>query len=390
MAPRGDLSDSQFVTAAGVRVHYKEVGEGYPVICLHGAGPGANSESNFRRNVGALSERFRAMLVDMPQFGKSEKIPIEEGRLGFNARVLDAFMAETGIERAHYIGNSMGGQVALKLAIDKPGRVDRLVVLGVGAINNPIFVPSPLEGIKLIARYYKGEGPTREKLRELLETLVYDSSFLTDEVVEERFRTTIEPDNLELFARLQGPVQEGGSLRRPRRHRVPDADRLGDGRPVRSARCRSPDDPAHAARADARLLALRPLGAGRARRGVQPPGAGFPVGLRSGGFGMADTSADTAPDPEGDFASKPWAPYLKAALGFRNHWYPACFSREIAEGECLGRGAPWRAGAVQAHRRARIRDRGPLRPSRRAVLRASGMLFRQHGDLLVSRLHLRS
>ena len=158
MAPRGDLSDSRFVTAAGVRVHYKEVGEGYPVICLHGAGPGANSESNFRRNVGALSERFRAVLVDMPQFGKSEKIPIEEGRLDFNSRVIDAFMTETGIERAHYIGNSMGGQVALKLAIDKPGRVDRLVVIGPGAINNPIFVPSPLEGIKLIADYYKGGG----------------------------------------------------------------------------------------------------------------------------------------------------------------------------------------------------------------------------------------
>ena len=204
MAPRGDLSDSQFVTAAGVRVHYKEVGAGDPVICLHGAGPGANSESNFRRNVGALSERFRAVLVDMPQFGKSEKVPIEEGRLGFNARVMDAFMTETGIERAHYIGNSMGGQVALKLAVDKPERVDRLVVLGPGAINNPIFVPSPLEGIKLIADYYKGEGPTREKLRKLLDTLVYDSSFLTDEVVEERFQTTIEPDNLELFARRQG------------------------------------------------------------------------------------------------------------------------------------------------------------------------------------------
>ena len=204
MAPRGDLSDSRFATAAGVRVHYKEVGEGDPVICLHGAGPGANSESNFRRNVGALAERFRAVLVDMPQFGKSEKVPIEEGRLAFNSRVINAFMAETGIERAHFIGNSMGGQVALKLAIDRPERVERLIVLGPGAINNPIFAPSPLEGIKMIANYYKGEGPTREKLRTLLETLVYDHSFLTDEVVEERFQTTIEPDNLELFARRQG------------------------------------------------------------------------------------------------------------------------------------------------------------------------------------------
>ena len=51
---------------------------------------------------------------------------------------------------------------------------------------------------------------------------------------------------------------------------------------------------------------------------------------------MADTGADLTADPEKDFHNKPWAPYLKAALGFRNHWYPACFSKEVAEGQCFG------------------------------------------------------
>ena len=51
---------------------------------------------------------------------------------------------------------------------------------------------------------------------------------------------------------------------------------------------------------------------------------------------MADTDIDLGADPEEDFSNKPWAPYLKAALGFRNHWYPACFSKEVAEGQCLG------------------------------------------------------
>ena len=37
-----------------------------------------------------------------------------------------------------------------------------------------------------------------------------------------------------------------------------------------------------------------------------------------------------------DFARKPWQPYLEASLGFRNHWYPALFSKQLAEGECLG------------------------------------------------------
>lgn len=51
---------------------------------------------------------------------------------------------------------------------------------------------------------------------------------------------------------------------------------------------------------------------------------------------MAESDAITVAGPEKDFASKPWAPYLEATLGFRNHWYPACFSREVEEGEFLG------------------------------------------------------
>ncbi len=201
--PGGSL-ESRFVDAAGVKVHYQETGSGYPIICIHGAGPGANSESNFRHNVDALAENFRVVLYDMPQFGKSEKVVVEGGRLGFNAEILNAFMAGIGIEKAHFVGNSMGGQVALKLALDHPERVNRLVVLGSGAVNQSVFTPLPIEGVKMISNYYKGEGPTPEKLRNLLETIVYDSSFLTDEIIQQRYEASTEPETLELFTKRQG------------------------------------------------------------------------------------------------------------------------------------------------------------------------------------------
>ena len=51
---------------------------------------------------------------------------------------------------------------------------------------------------------------------------------------------------------------------------------------------------------------------------------------------MAKGTATETPIAEDDFANKPWAAYLEASLGFRNHWYPACFGRDVAEGECLG------------------------------------------------------
>src|SRR5205085_10054779 len=113
-----ETSTSRFVQAGGVRMHYNEVGSGPPVIMLHGTGPGASSWSNFARNVEAFASSFRALLVDMPQYGKSDKVVIEGGRLTYTANVLKDMLDALGIGKAHFVGNSMGGQVAMKLAID--------------------------------------------------------------------------------------------------------------------------------------------------------------------------------------------------------------------------------------------------------------------------------
>ncbi len=205
--------ESKFVTVEGVRLHYQEAGTGYPVICIHGAGPGASAESNFKLNVGAFAEKFRAVLWDMPQYGKSAKVVLKEPRLAYNARILNGFMSELGIDRAHLVGNSMGGQVGMKLGIDYPERLSRIVIIGSTPLV-PIFAPFPVEGIKLIARYYKGTGPSREKLRELLQAILYDPSFLTEEVFEERYQASIDPETVELFGKLQGEI--------PRENLAPD------------------------------------------------------------------------------------------------------------------------------------------------------------------------
>src|SRR6185503_19090864 len=197
--------ESKFVAVEGVRLHYQELGSGYPLICLHGAGPGASAESNFKLNAGPFAEKFRVILYDMPQYGKSDKIVLKEPRLKYNARLLNGFMAAIGIDKAHIVGNSMGGQVAIKLGLDYPERLSRVVIIGSTPMP-PIFTPFPVEGIKMIAAYYKGAGPSREKLRELLTTIVYDASFLTEATLEERYQASIDPEVVELFGKRQGEI----------------------------------------------------------------------------------------------------------------------------------------------------------------------------------------
>src|SRR5262249_39635520 len=138
MAPHGLGLESKFVTVEGVRLHYQELGSGYPVICIHGAGPGASAESNFKQNAGAFAEKLRVILYDMPQYGKSAKVVVTEPRLTYNARILNGFMAAVGIDKAHIVGNSMGGQVAMKLGLDYPDRLTRVVIIGSTPMR-PIF-----------------------------------------------------------------------------------------------------------------------------------------------------------------------------------------------------------------------------------------------------------
>lgn len=209
--------ESKFVTVEGVRLHYQEAGKGYPVVCIHGAGPGASAESNFRLNVGPFSDKFHVVLWDMPQYGKSDKVVLTEPRLKYNARILNGFMSAIGVDRAHIVGNSMGGQVGLKLGLDFPERLSRIVVIGSTPMT-PIFAPFPVEGVKMIARYYKGSGPSREKLRDLLQTLVYDASFLTEQTFEERYQASIDPEVVELFGKRQGEI--------PRENLGPELPRL--------------------------------------------------------------------------------------------------------------------------------------------------------------------
>jgi 2-hydroxy-6-oxonona-2,4-dienedioate hydrolase len=195
-----ERSTSRFVQAGDVHMHYNEVGSGDPVIMLHGTGPGASSWSNFSRNIHAFGAQYRALLVDMPQYGKSQKVVIEGGRLTYTANVLRDLMDALGIARAHFVGNSMGGQAALKLAIDAPDRVAKLVVIGSNPVSYSLFTPTPLEGIKHIAGYYRGEGgPSLDKLRRLFQTILYDQSFLDEAALRERYEASVAPEVVELM-----------------------------------------------------------------------------------------------------------------------------------------------------------------------------------------------
>jgi pimeloyl-ACP methyl ester carboxylesterase len=103
-----------------------EAGTGDPVIMLHGLGA---TKASFLPTVAALAPSHRAIAVDLPGFGDSDKPLWAAYDPRFFAKAIGALLDALDLDRAHIVGNSMGGRIALELGIDHADRVDRVVLL---------------------------------------------------------------------------------------------------------------------------------------------------------------------------------------------------------------------------------------------------------------------
>ena len=112
-----------------------EIGSAPAVMLLHGGGPGASGVANWRRNIDALAEHFAVIVPDMPGYGRSTKQIDLSDPFGDLAAGMGDLLEELGIEKAHLVGNSYGGGAALRMALDRPDRVDRMVLNGPGGIG---------------------------------------------------------------------------------------------------------------------------------------------------------------------------------------------------------------------------------------------------------------
>ena len=109
------------------RISVMEAGQGEPILCLHGLG---GTKISFLSTLAALAdESHRVIAVDLPGFGDSDKPIGAAYDAPYFSRAVARVMDAMEIERAHLIGNSMGGRVAIEVGLREPDRAERIVLL---------------------------------------------------------------------------------------------------------------------------------------------------------------------------------------------------------------------------------------------------------------------
>ena len=139
---------SSIVTDQGV-VHYEVTGRGRPVILLHGW---IGSWGHWVDTMTCLEGNFRGYALDFWGFGDSNN---KENRFQITdfVNLVEQFMDRLGIESAPVIGHSMGGTVALNLALNKPRRVERVVLVGSPIVGNSLNIFLQLAGKPQVAAF---------------------------------------------------------------------------------------------------------------------------------------------------------------------------------------------------------------------------------------------
>lgn len=173
---------SRFANVGGLRIHFQEKGSGIPIVLIHGY---TSSVYTWKDEFETLSQKYHVVAIDLKGFGFSEKPDGDYSRRA-QGELVTGLLDQLHIDKAWLVGNSMGGETALNVAVDHPERVLGLVLIDSSGVKvegrtslAPWYLQIPVVGRVLTALALTSDGLVRQGLKKSF----YDDSKITDDRV---------------------------------------------------------------------------------------------------------------------------------------------------------------------------------------------------------------
>jgi len=189
-------------------------GHGRPLLLLHGSGPGASLQGNWRRVLEPLAQRFHVLAIDLIGFGASDRRRVAPYfDFDFWCRQALAALDAWQVPQAAILGHSLSGAIALRLAAEQPARITHVITTGTMGTTLPLN-----DHLPLVWRCPRSV----EDMRRTAAALIYDRALITEEYLAQRMRIIGSDEYRRYF-----DTMFGGDLRAYLRATTLSADQLG-------------------------------------------------------------------------------------------------------------------------------------------------------------------
>lgn len=187
------MIQSKFILIDGVRTHYLEAGAGPVLVLLHSGEFGASAELTWEHNLPALARHFHVYAPDWLGFGQTAKVFSFDDMWSARVGHMSGFLRALCIDRAHFMGNSMGGTILAEVAAtpELSWPIDRMILVsGAGE--------TPDNDARRILNSYDG---TREHMRQIISILCRSPAIRNDETyLDRRHQASLAPGAWECTA----------------------------------------------------------------------------------------------------------------------------------------------------------------------------------------------
>ncbi len=191
---------SRFLVVDNMMIHYRDEGDGAPLVLLHGAFASLHTYNAWAKH---LKKYYRVIRLDLMGFGLTGSNDTGDYTMENHIRVLKAFLDILKIEDCHLVGNSLGGWVAWEFAYRYPQRVAKLVLIDAAGFLEEENIPLPfkLARAPIFGRVIK-YVVRRAVLEQFVRQVYYDSSKVTDQLITRYYELFTMDGNTDAFLKL--------------------------------------------------------------------------------------------------------------------------------------------------------------------------------------------
>jgi len=189
--------DSKFIKIDGMQVHYRDEGQGFPIVLIHGTGSSLHTWNDW---TAALKKDYRVIRMDLPAFGITGPNKNSDYSIKSYTHFLHQFLMKINVDKLYLAGNSLGGNIAWNYAAEYPMEIEKLIL--VDASGLPTNKPQPaifkMAKTPVLSSLFLYVTP-KFFIKKNMEEVYVDDSKITDELVTRYHKMALRTGNRKAF-----------------------------------------------------------------------------------------------------------------------------------------------------------------------------------------------